>query len=152
MRPAIDSDDEDEDGEEGREGVSVGLSGDHGKDVSLALEEHDRDPMALSSEESDDEEEMAELRRKVLQSKPFARSDETSSKSTISTIAPPVARLVDSDDEPGSDNGEDDDFDNIINATPVTDRAGIQAQQRLKGREPVSAVFSRTVVNAPRKR
>lgn len=147
LRPVLDSDDED--GSEADEGGPTMDQAEIGLPIVPDVEI--RDPMALS-DDSDDEEEMAELRRKVLLSKPFTNAAETTSKSQISTIPPPQPKLVDSDDEPDSDNGEDEDFDNIINATPVTDRTGIQAKQRLKGQEHVSAVFSRTVVAAPRKR
>ena len=64
----------------------------------------------------------------------------------------PIPLKEDSDIEADSDNGDDDEFDNIINATPVTDRIGIQAKQKAKTAEPLaSAVFTRTVVGAPKK-
>lgn len=59
----------------------------------------------------------------------------------------------DSEVEADSDNGEDDEFDNIIDATPVTDRTGIIAKEKAKAVSPTiaSATFSRTVVGAPKK-
>lgn len=144
-RPVVDSDDEsdgeggeDEDGERDEEEDEEG-----GVDI-------ERDPLDIS-DDSDDEEEMAELRRKVLQSKPFTNPTDTGQKPQPEKISRPEALPVDSDVEPDSDNGDDDAFDDIINATPVTDRTGIQAKEELKGQENVSAVFSRTVVGAPRK-
>ena len=139
-RPVVDSDDEDEDdsdapksndedGEDG--GVEVG------------------DPLALSDEE-DDEEEMAELRRRVLASKPFLNPS-TEDKKPPEKIARMVSAPVDSDSESGSDLGDNDAFDNIIDATPVTDRTGINAKQKQRKQEEASAVFSRSVVNAPKK-
>ena len=114
-------------------------------------EEERRDPFDISDDE-DDEEEMAELRRRVLASKPFSNPTDTGQKQAPEKISRPVPLKDDSDVEPDSDNGEDDEFDNIINATPVTDRIGIQAKQRAKASEPLaSAVFSRTVVGAPKK-
>jgi pre-rRNA-processing protein TSR3 len=109
------------------------------------------DPFDISDDE-DDEEEMAELRRRVLASKPFSNPIDSDQKQAPGKISRPVPLKDDSDVEPDSDNGEDDEFDNIINATPVTDRIGIQAKQRAKASEPLaSAVFSRTIVGAPKK-
>ncbi|KAF6219131.1 hypothetical protein HO133_004956 [Letharia lupina] len=139
-RPVIDSDDEDEDdsdapksndedGEDG--GVEVG------------------DPLAISDEEAD-EEEMAELRRRVLASKPFSNPS-TEDRKPPEKITRTVSVPVDSDSESGSDLGDNDAFDNIIDATPVTDRTGINAKQKMRRQEEASAVFSRSVVNAPKK-
>ncbi len=114
-------------------------------------ESEDRDPLSIS-DDTDDEEEMAELRRRVLASKPFSNPIDTGQKPPLEKIARPVPLKVDSDVEPDSDNGDDDEFDDIINATPVTDRIGIQAKQRSRAQEPLaSAMFSRTVVGAPKK-
>ena len=113
--------------------------------------EEERDPFDISDDD-DDEEEMAELRRRVLASKPFSNPKETSQKAPPEKITRPVAVKEGSDIEADSDNGEDDEFDDIINATPVTDRIGIHAKQRAKASEPLaSAVFSRTVIGAPKK-
>jgi pre-rRNA-processing protein TSR3 len=114
-------------------------------------ETKERDPFDIS-DDSDDEEEMAELRRRVLASKPFVNPRDTGQKGQPEKIARPVILKEESDIEADSDNGDDDEFDNIINATPVTDRIGIQAKQKSKATEPLaSAVFSRTVVGAPKK-
>lgn len=139
-RPVSNSDDEDEDdfdapksddedGEDG--GVEVG------------------DPLVMSDEE-DDEEEMAELRRRVLASKPFSNPS-IEDKKPPEKIARMVSDPVDSDSESGSDLGDNDAFDNIIDASPVTDRTGINAKQKLRKQEEASAGFSRSVVNAPKK-
>lgn len=141
-RPVVDSDDESEEDGEGNEDGK-----DDEEDGGVSVE---KDPLDIS-DDSDDEEEMAELRRKVLQSKPFTNPTDTGQKPPPEKISRPEALSVDSDPEPDSDNGEDDAFDDIINATPVTDRTGIQAKERLRGQENVSAVFSRSVVGAPRK-
>jgi pre-rRNA-processing protein TSR3 len=95
-------------------------------------EEEDRDPFDIS-DDSDDAEEMAELRRRVLQSKPFANPD-TGRKPTLEKISRPTPLKDESDTEPDPDDGENDEFDNIINATPATDRTGIQARERLLAR------------------
>lgn len=146
-RPVIDSDDEsgDSDGS-GPEGSDEDEEEDEGGvDVS-------DDPMALPPE-SDDEEEMAALRARVLASKPFSNPNTEPSKTQPERIARPnpPPPLEDSDAESGSDIGDDAAFDNIIDATPVTDRTGIQAKQRLRSDPNPSAVFSRSIVNAPRK-
>jgi pre-rRNA-processing protein TSR3 len=84
--------------------------------------------------DGDDEEEMAELRRKVLASKPFAAAEpaEGAKKPSPKSLTP--ARQQESS-ESGSEAGSDDNtaFDSIINATPATDRTGIEAIQRRKG-------------------
>lgn len=140
QRPVVDSDNEDEKDSDAPE--SDDEDGDDGG-VEIG------DPLAMSDEE-DDEEEMAELRRRVLASKPF-------SNPSIEDRKPPerIARTVpvhaDSDSESGSDLSDNDAFDNIIDATPVTDRTGIIAKQKSRKQEEASAVFSRSVVNAPKK-
>lgn len=123
------------------------------------------DPFALPS--SDDEEEMAELRRRVLASKPFSNSMNASQENDrviperIQRPVDPVKTaqniLHDSDAESGSEidgGNEDDDFDNIMNAAPVTDRTGIAAAQRKRAMEKdgkLSMTYSRAEVKAPGK-
>lgn len=144
-RKQVDSDDEeDEDGEKG--------SGDEDDEEE---EVADRDPFDIS-DDSDDEEEMAELRRKVLASKPFENVADTGQKQAPERIAaqpPAVADVVrDSDEESGSEIGGDDDFDKIIDATPVYDRAGIsKIEKQRQNDSQISATFSRSVVSAPKK-
>lgn len=164
-RMPISSDEDDEDDEQRDDDVE-GVDGIYlGKETSIKKPGEDPNPDEVDEEEeeirnpislppsSDDEEEMAELRRLVLASKPFSNSNDTSQKLSPQKIAKPVATLKeDSEVEPDSDNGDDDEFDNIINATPVTDRIGLHAKRRERAHEPVaSATFSRTVVGAPRK-
>jgi pre-rRNA-processing protein TSR3 len=112
--------------------------------------EEERDPFEIS-DDTEDEEEMADLRRRILNSKPFANSSNTDQKSVPEKITRPTLQPTEPDVEPDYDNGEDDEFDNIINATPLTDRSGIQAKQRLRSKENPSTVFSRAVVSAPKK-
>ncbi|EON67007.1 hypothetical protein W97_06123 [Coniosporium apollinis CBS 100218] len=148
--PIDDSDEEDED--EDGEGETEDKDGEAGEEDNED-ETEDRDPFDLP-EESDDEEEMAELRRRVLASRPFANPKDNGKKEPerIPQTEPPPAPEEDSDAESGSDIGQDDEFDNIIDATPVTDRTGITAKQRLKEQDSsMSATFSRTVVGAPKR-
>ena len=136
--PDSDSDDDEDDSDAPRSGEDeedggVGITG---------------DPLAFSDSE-DDEEEMAELRKRVLASRPFSNPNHEDKK-------PPerisrTNRPVDSDSESGSDVGDNAAFDNIIDATPVTDRTGINAKQRLRKDRESSVVFSRSVVDAPKK-
>ncbi|MCJ1425771.1 ribosome biogenesis protein tsr3 [Sticta canariensis] len=147
----VDSDDDDGE-EEGSGGLTCEKS-----DVQEEDEEEgggvglSRDSVDLSSD-TDDEEEMAEIRRRVLQSKPFSNP----APFTIDSSKPPLsenkvfhnssnsvpfmtadAALSDSDLSDDDNDGDVDDtaFDAIINATPVTDRAGILAikQQQSRG-------------------
>jgi pre-rRNA-processing protein TSR3 len=153
---------EDEEAEDGVDGIYLGKEGpikkpgeDPTPNPNAATEEEEETRDRLSFPPSDgDEEEMAELRRLVLASKPFSNPADTGQKSLPQKITRPAATLKeDSEVEPDSDNGDDDEFDNIINATPVTDRIGIQARRKERAQEPLaSATFSRTVVGAPRRR
>lgn len=132
------SDDEDE-GEESQQGVALDLPPD---------------------EDDDEEEEMAELRRKVLNSKVFRDEAAENATSEVRDASPAAIKEdvllkteplpIDSDAESGSDEDYDD-FDQIANATPVTDRTGITARERQKKLEAASASFSRTVVSPPRR-
>ena len=137
-RPIVDTDDEEDDSDAPK---SDDDDGEGGVDI---------DPLVLSEEE-DDEEEMAELRRRVLASKPFSNptKEEKKPPEKIERAIPIAA--VDSDSESGSDVADDEAFDNIIDATPVTDRIGINGRQRLRKEGEASAVFSRSVINAPKK-
>lgn len=139
-RPVVDSDDENEDDSDAPKSNDEDCE-DGGVEVG--------DPLVISEEE-DDEEEMAELRRRVLASKPFSNPS-TEHKKSPEKIARTVSVPVDSDSASGSDLGDNDAFDNIIDATPVTDRTGINAKQKLREQEKASAMFSRSVVNAPKK-
>lgn len=128
----------------------------------------------IADEESDDEEEMAELRRAVLASKPFANLPKNSStlddedddgkghikvvkesdkqhaqdrptspdnksknqkdaKEGLEKNADDASEDGHSDDGDDGDDGDDDDeaFDQIINATPMTDRTGVYSKRRL---------------------
>lgn len=174
--PADDSDEEEEDGSGGEEdgdsdasslgGIQLGgpkpgekPSADHDNEED---EEEDNDPFALPPAD-DDEEEMAELRRRVLAAKPFsnpaAPAKPVPERITRPRRAPDADAdklPEDSDAESGSDigGGDDDEFDRIMNAAPVTDRAGIAAAQRKRAMEKegkLSATFTRAVVKAPGK-
>ena len=141
-RPVVDSDDEDEDDSDAPRSNDDEDGEEGGVEVSGY-------PLAVSDEE-DDEEEMAELRRRVLASKPFSNPSKDDKKPP-EKIVRTIAVDSDSDSELGSDTGDNTAFDNIIDATPVTDRTGITAKQRLRKDAEASVVFSRSIVNAPKK-
>ncbi|KAJ4384452.1 ribosome biogenesis protein tsr3 [Didymella sp. IMI 355093] len=108
---------------------------------------------------SDDEEEMAELRRRVLASKPFANpsknddSDEEDTKKAperIPRTEPAPKQDEDEQSNASNDDGADDDeFDAFMNAQPTTDRTGITGKQRQKALDKQTATFSSGRVNAP---
>jgi pre-rRNA-processing protein TSR3 len=159
MPVSSDEDEEDEEDAQGVDGIYLGKEKptkkpreDPNPNEANEEEEDTRDPLSFPPSD-DDEEEMAELRRLVLASKPFSNPTDTGQKPSPQKIAKPITKLKeDSEVEPDSDNGDDDEFDNIINATPVTDRIGLQAKRKERAQEPLpSATFSRTVVGAPRK-
>ncbi|OXV05440.1 hypothetical protein Egran_06792 [Elaphomyces granulatus] len=110
----------------------------------------EKDPYAIS-DDSEDEEQMAEIRRKILNSKAFQTPTEPE-KPALEKITRPEPLPVDSDAESGTGGSEDDMFDKIIDATPVTDRTGIIAIQRLKGRDAITASLSRTITSSPKRR
>lgn len=121
-----------------------------------AAEKKSKDPFDIS-DDSDDEAEMEEIRRKVLASKAFTHPGEVdASKKKPETVARPQPDRykIDSDAEPDSDNGEDDDeFDNIIDAVPVTDRVGLSKleKERLKAQGTSSHTFTSGGVSAPKR-
>jgi pre-rRNA-processing protein TSR3 len=146
-REVMDSDEADEDGE----GAS---------DEEDDEQDFQRNLDLPPDEDDDEEEEMTRLRALVLKSRVFRDESTENTKlvdGKISELATGGVALLkteppgaDSDAESGSDEDYGD-FDQIANATPVTDRTGITARERQKKLENASASFSRTVVSAPKK-
>lgn len=132
-----DAEDDEEDDEENE-----------GEDEEEAEEE--RDPYAIS-DDSEDEAQMAEIRAKILNSKSFQNPSVPDKPQPEKISRPDPTPVEDSDAESGSAASDDEEFDKIINATPVTDRTGIIAASQRKGKETFSASFSRTVINAPQR-
>ncbi|KAI3319823.1 DUF367-domain-containing protein [Xylariaceae sp. AK1471] len=118
-----------------------------------------KDPFDITDDEEDDEAEMEEIRRKILASKPFADPEEIEKKPKPQAIPPPQPQRyrVESDMEPDSDNGDsdavgDDAFDNIIDATPITDRTGLAKLERDRSKATVtSRTFTSGGASAPKK-
>ncbi|RKF63898.1 Ribosome biogenesis protein TSR3 [Erysiphe neolycopersici] len=82
-----------------------------------------------------DEDEMAELRKKVLASKPFSEYTVTRKRDKLEKIARPdlgPKKESDTEVDSDSDNGDDDEFDSLINVAPLTDRLGFEAKQKAK--------------------
>lgn len=127
LRPAVPSDEEDDDDAEKNNNESEDDEHDEDEEGGVEI---DRDLLDISAG-SDDEEAMADLRRRVLQSKPFSNPN-TDSRPQPKKISRPQQIHVESDSEPSSGAEDNSLFDNIMNATPVTDRMGIEAKQRLR--------------------
>lgn len=114
-------------------------------------DEEDMDPYAIS-DDSDDDAQMEEIRRKVLASRAFASPSDAEPKKPPESIPRPQQLKPESDAEPDSDNGEDDEFDNIINATVVTDRTGLTKLEKERAKATVtSRTFSSATISAPKK-
>lgn len=136
----------------------------------------DKDPLDMT-DDSDDEAAMEEIRRKVLASKPFSNPNpETEQRRKPATIPKPQQRQqyqVDLDVQPDSDNerrvgdedgddddeddsgaGHDDDFDNIMEATPVTDKIGLAKLEKERRQATTTTTtttrsFSLNSISAP---
>ena len=119
-----------------------------------------KDTLGITDDEDEDEEAaMEEIRRKILASKPFANVEDTDKKPKPQAIPAPQPQRyrVESDMEPDSDNGDsdghgDDDFDNIIDATPITDRTGLAKLERERAKTPVTTrTFTSGGASAPKR-
>lgn len=131
IRPQA-NDDDDEDEKEGVDSDGDEESGDFTLHDPLAIL-----PFHSSDGEEEEKEEMAEIRRRVLASKPFTNLTPSSSDSPashIKIISRPVAASSLAYDYPAEDSSQTDDdgeevdnelFDRIIDALPPTDRTGI---------------------------
>lgn len=167
MDPSDDDDDEEDDDEEGSDkddedsidGIYLGKKPQK-PSAQEEEEEEEKDRYAIS-DDSDDEDAMAEIRRKVLASKTFANPNKDDDKKPA-TIPNPHQQQQQfkpaTDVQPDSDNGdsdedEDDEFDNIIEATPVTDRIGLAKLEKERSQATVTTrTFSSNTVGAPYRR
>lgn len=166
--PESDDDDEDEEGESEDEedhdddeegsvdGIYLGKKPESKQKEPVVQE---KDPFDIS-DDSDEDAAMEEIRRKVLASKPFANPEDAGEKKRPETIPRPQhpqnshqKMKVDSDAEPDSDNGDDDDeFDNIIAATPMTDRLGLAKLDKERSQTHItSRTFMSSSVGAPKR-
>lgn len=144
-------------------------SGDDEEENDDLAPQNDKDPFDIS-DDSDDDAAMEEIRRKVLASKPFANAEQEPKEQKElqkppeaaprpGQLHPDLHTQPDSDndqkygssddeeeDEDDSDDGEggaddDDEMDQIIMATPVTDRTGLA---KLKKERAKAAISTRT--------
>ncbi|KAF4589317.1 RLI and DUF367 domain protein [Ophiocordyceps camponoti-floridani] len=106
----------------------------------------DKDPFDITDSESDTDA-MAEIRRKVLASRTFSNPNVDSSPTakakptTIPRPQQPAPVEPQPDSEPGSSDDDDEEdaaFDNIIDATPVTDKVGLAKLERDRSRAAAS--------------
>jgi pre-rRNA-processing protein TSR3 len=147
-----DGDEEKDDDEESIDGIYLGSEPPPNPQEDQA-EEKDRYALPSDSEEEDDDAEMEAIRRKILASKPFSNPEPEEKKPLESIPRPEPKYKPDSDAEPDSDNGSDnDEFDNIIDATPVTDRIGLVKLEKERARiTTTSRTFSSGGVSAPKR-
>ncbi|KAM0427226.1 hypothetical protein ACHAPT_007656 [Fusarium lateritium] len=155
-----DDDDEEEgtdkDDEDSMDGIYLGKKPEKSK--AQEEEEEEKDRYAIS-DDSDDEDAMAEIRRKVLASKTFANPNQDNDDRKPATIPnphqqrqqfKPVTDVEPDSDNGGSDEDDDDEFDNIIEATPVTDRIGLAKLEKERSQATVTTkTFSSNAVGAP---
>lgn len=160
-----DDDEEDDDEDEEEDGDKDSIDGIYlGKkpQTQQEEEEEEKDRYAIS-DDSDDEDAMAEIRRKVLASKTFTNPNQDDDDKKPATIPNPQQQQQQkfkpaTDVQPDSDNGDsdeddDDEFDNIIEATPVTDRIGLAKLEKERSQATVTTrTFSSNAVGAPYRR
>lgn len=123
LRPAAPSSDEDDEDGETEDGDRVDTENDEDDGGGVQI---DRDLLKISAE-SNDEEEMADIRRRVLQSKPFVNPS-ADEKPQPKKISRPQPVPVESAPEESSDAEDNSLFDQVMEATPVIDRLGIGAK------------------------
>ncbi|KAF2198982.1 DUF367-domain-containing protein, partial [Delitschia confertaspora ATCC 74209] len=153
-RQIIDSDDEEEDDEDEDADEVEGQPKRKNREGSAAGEDDESEEEAGPApgdfpESSDDEEEMAELRRRVLASKPFANPEPSASDDKKQPERVLGTNPTSAAEEVVASGSDDDEFDNIIKATPTTDRTGITAKQRLKNQNKITATFTSASLIAP---
>ena len=157
---------QDDDDEENRDGIFLGQQPPHRQYDLMQAETkfvRKKNAFAISNdnvEDSDDEDaRMAELRQAVLASKPFSNPKSPKGAKMMKTPIIPCSSLFpglkeDSDLETDSENGsENEEFDKIISAMPMTDRTGLRELDKDKERIALSnQTTSLSVVATPRRR
>lgn len=167
-----DEDGDDDNDDEEEEGSVDGIY--LGKKPEPKQKQLEKDPFDISDDDEDEDAAMEEIRRKVLASRPFANpnsnreggdgggyDDDDKKKPRPETIPRPQQNRhqklkVDLDAEPDSDNGSDgdgdDEFDNIIAATPMTDRIGLAKLEKERSQAHVtSRTFMSSSIDAPKR-
>ncbi|KUI72409.1 Ribosome biogenesis protein TSR3 [Cytospora mali] len=149
--------DEDDDDDGSVDGIYLGRKPEPNQKQS----QEDKDPFDITDDSDDEDAAMEEIRRKVLAAKPFANPEDSEDKKRVETIPRPQQQhdhkqkmKVDSDAEPDSDNGEeeDDEFDSIIAATPMTDRIGLAKLEKERSQQTItSRTFMSSTISAPKR-
>jgi len=101
----------------------------------------DQAPFAVP-DDSEDAAEMEIIRRRILSSNMFQDTSDTAPKKSPQSIPRPAQPKEDTEPEPepelevdgSGDEGDDGDFDLLINATPTTDKVGLQKLGRERAR------------------
>ncbi|KAF4337548.1 pre-rRNA-processing TSR3 [Fusarium beomiforme] len=158
-----DDDEEEDDGDEEEERSVDGIYLSKKPPKAQPEEEEEENNRYALSDDSDDEDTMAEIRRKVLASKTFTNPNQHDKKPAI--IPNPHQHQqqfkLNTSVQPDSDNegigseydDDDDEFDNIIEATPVTDRIGLAKLEKERSQATVTTrTFSSNTVGAPSRR
>ncbi|CAG9991375.1 unnamed protein product [Clonostachys byssicola] len=164
-RPSIMSDEEDDDDDDDDSEASDKEDNDSVDGIYLGKkppvvgqkeEEEEKDRYAIS-DDSDDDAAMEEIRRKILASKTFTNPT-PNDKQKPATIPRPQQLRHDEEAQPDSDNNdsgsdaEDDEFDNIIEATPMTDKIGLSKLEKERERATTTTrTFSSNVISAPKR-
>ncbi|KAI0542558.1 hypothetical protein GGR58DRAFT_253938 [Xylaria digitata] len=154
--------DEDEDNNENIDGIYLGKKpaqwpkpSETTKDPKRAHKQ--KSPFDITDDE-DDEAEMEEIRRKILASKPFADPEGMDKKPKPQAIPTPqpqkyevdVDMVPDSDNDNYSDLDVNDEFDNIIDATPLTDRTGLAKLEKERAKVAITTrTFASGSASAP---
>lgn len=150
------SGEDEEDGDDSDDGVDGIYLGKRPDPTSKEVGQ-EKEPFDISDDSEEEDAAMEEIRRKVLASRPFTNpegSDQKKRPETISRPQQPRGKTkVDSDVEPDSDNGEEDDeFDNIIAATPITDRIGLSKLEKERSQATTtSRTFMSNSISAPKR-
>ncbi|KAI1122270.1 hypothetical protein F5Y10DRAFT_77638 [Nemania abortiva] len=156
-------DEEDDDGT--LDGIYLGKKPAQWPKLSEAAEQSEKRPKQKQkdafdiTDDEEDDAQMEEIRRKILASKPFAGPEDMDKKPKPQAIPAPQPQRyeVDLDMEPDSDNGDsdadaDDTFDNIINATPITDRTGLAKLEKERAKAAITTrTFTSGGAAAPRR-
>ncbi|PKS07113.1 hypothetical protein jhhlp_005712 [Lomentospora prolificans] len=158
-----DDDDEDEDDSDAAnnkddeiDGIYLGKKPEPAKQKKQVGEEQEEEKDRYElSDDSDDDAAMAEIRRKVLASKAFVGTASVDDKKKPETISRPQEKRSEPDAEPGSasesgpeNDGDDDEFDQLLDATPNTDKLGLEKLRKEKDRAASSKTISLTATGA----
>lgn len=148
-RQAIDSSENDEPDKENTsddetDGIYLGIKQSNTSENSNCEEENES---SLSTASDEERENMNELRRKVLACRTFLEPDTTDQKSNLKKISRQETKK-DADSEANFNDGQDDEFDRIIDSTPMTDRTGIRAKEKARAELRRNVAFCGSISKA----